>query len=144
MSINFGRDHVIMSDVRYVTYKPVLPNDFESCPLKRIIKSPKNPNSLRVLFHSCVYLVRKMCAEQRDPQISLSYNQSTDLKNLSYNKNTQIKYYLKAGEHRFLGASHNKRNREQKIKFSIYQKLCIPQYMISDRLKFLFSVLCFI
>jgi len=31
-------------------------------------------------------------------------------------------------------------NREQKIRISIYQKLCIPQYMISDRLKFLFSV----
>ena len=78
MSINFGRDHVIMSDVRYVTYKPVLPNDFESCPLKRIIKSPKNSNSLRVLFHSCVFLIRQMCAEQRDPQISLSLaNQQT-------------------------------------------------------------------
>ena len=40
------------------------------------------------------------------------------------------------------GASHNKKNREQRIRISTYQKLCIPQYMISDRLKFLFSVLC--
>jgi len=33
-------------------------------------------------------------------------------------------------------------NREQRIlrilRISIYQKLCIPQYMISDRLKFFF------
>jgi len=28
-------------------------------------------------------------------------------------------------------------NREQRIRISIYQKLCIPQYMILDRLKFL-------
>jgi len=44
-----------------------------------------------------------------------------------------------------LRASHNKRNREQRIRISTYQKLCISQYMISDRLKFLFlfSVLCF-
>ena len=36
-------------------------------------------------------------------------------------------------------------NREQRIRISTYQKLCIPcvlQYIISDRLKFLFSVLC--
>jgi len=43
-----------------------------------------------------------------------------------------------------LRAPHNKRNKEQRIRISIYQKLCIPQYMISDRLKFLFSVLCFL
>jgi len=61
---------------------------------------------------------------------------------------------------KFLGASHNRRNRKQKIKnkglhtikgienreqimrISTYQKLCIQQYMIFDRLKFLFSVLC--
>ena len=41
-----------------------------------------------------------------------------------------------------LGAPHNKGNREQRIRISTYQKLCILQYMISDRLKFLFSVLC--
>ena len=34
-------------------------------------------------------------------------------------------------------------NRKQRIRFSIYQKLYIPQYMISDRLKFLFFVSCF-
>ena len=31
-------------------------------------------------------------------------------------------------------------NREQRIRILTYQKLFIPQYMISDRLKFLFSV----
>ena len=38
----------------------------------------------------------------------------------------------------------SKRNREQRIRISIYQKLCIPQYIISDKLKFLFSVFCFL
>ena len=31
-------------------------------------------------------------------------------------------------------------NREQGIRISTYQKLCIPQYMISDKLKFLFFI----
>ena len=31
---------------------------------------------------------------------------------------------------------------DQKIRIWIYQKLCIPQYVIFDRLKFLFSILC--
>ena len=39
---------------------------------------------------------------------------------------------------KLLGIAHNKRNREQRIRISTYQKLCILQ---SDRLKFLFSVL---
>ena len=41
-----------------------------------------------------------------------------------------------------LGASHNKRNREQKIRISTYQKSCIVEYTVSDRLKSysLFSV----
>jgi len=38
------------------------------------------------------------------------------------------------------GVLHNKRNREQRIRISIYQTLCIVEYTISDRLKFLFSV----
>jgi len=33
---------------------------------------------------------------------------------------------------------HNKRKREQRIRILTYQKLYIPQYMISDRLKFLY------
>ena len=35
---------------------------------------------------------------------------------------------------------HNKRNREQRIRISIYQKSCIVEYTVSNRLKFLFSV----
>ena len=41
-----------------------------------------------------------------------------------------------------VGIPHNKRNREQRIRISTYQKLCIVEYIISDKLKFLFSVLC--
>jgi len=36
----------------------------------------------------------------------------------------------------------NKKNREQKVRISIYQKSCIVEYTVSDRLIFLFSVLC--
>ena len=32
------------------------------------------------------------------------------------------------------------RNREQRIRISTYQKSCIIEYTVSDRLKFLFSV----
>ena len=41
-----------------------------------------------------------------------------------------------------IGVPHNKRNREQRIRISTYQKSCIMEYTVSDRLKFLFSVLC--
>jgi len=51
--------------------------------------------------------------------------------------NIKTKFLLKV-----LGAPHNKRNKEQRIRISTYQKLYIPQYMISDRLTFLFSVPC--
>ena len=33
-------------------------------------------------------------------------------------------------------------NREQRIRISTYQKSCVVEYTVSDRLKFLFSVLC--
>ena len=33
-------------------------------------------------------------------------------------------------------------NREQRIRISIYQKLCIVKYTVFDRFKFLFSDLC--
>jgi len=33
-------------------------------------------------------------------------------------------------------------NREQRIRISTYQKSCIEEYIVSDRLKFLFFVLC--
>jgi len=39
------------------------------------------------------------------------------------------------------GAPYNKRNREQRIRISTYQKSC---GIHSDRLKFLFSILCFL
>ena len=35
-------------------------------------------------------------------------------------------------------------NREQRIRISTYQKSCIAEYTVSDRLKFLFSILCFL
>ena len=43
-----------------------------------------------------------------------------------------------------LGIPHNKRNREQKRENKNFknQKSCIVEYTVSDRLKFLFSVLC--
>ena len=42
----------------------------------------------------------------------------------------------------FLGTPHNKRNKEQRIRISTYQKSYIVKYTVSDRLKFLFSILC--
>jgi len=33
-------------------------------------------------------------------------------------------------------------NREQRIRISTYQKSCIVEYTVSDRLKFLFSIPC--
>ena len=35
--------------------------------------------------------------------------------------------------YRVLGVPHNKRNREQKIRISIYQKSCIVEYTVSDK-----------
>jgi len=46
---------------------------------------------IRVLFHLCVFIVRQMCIEQRGSRITLSHCQSTGLKNLSYDKNAQMK-----------------------------------------------------
>jgi len=39
-------------------------------------------------------------------------------------------------------APHNKRNREQRTENKNFKKSCIVEYTVSDRLKFLFAVLC--
>ena len=49
-------------------------------------KISKGNLTLRLLFH-LRFVVRQKCAGQRGSRISLSYNQSTSLKNLSYDKN---------------------------------------------------------
>ena len=46
-------------------------------------------------------------------------------------KQTSEMYYYCEFQFMFRFCASHKRNREQKIRISIYQKLCIPQYMIS-------------
>jgi len=56
---------------------------------------------------------------------------------LSRNKRFRVQY---AGAIKGLHTLKGIGNRKQRIRILIYQKLCIVEYTISDRLKFLFSV----
>ena len=49
--------------------------------------------------------------------------------NINESLKSVIKFYV---VEILLRAAHNQRNREQRIRISTYQKLCIPQYVVFD------------